>query len=866
MLRLTPQRLVALVVVVAVAAAACGSGEESPTATQDDSQAAPARTTGAAPSEPEQPEPEQPDLERIDLGRLDDLLETLDPEAECPPPEVPESYEGVAEIVRIDAGCLDIEYIPLEGRSVDELYGELHGSDPTIVAVDTPAIDRVPDVLQPSYSDLPPSPYDEDDYGAGDWWHLDRLDAEQLWSPNGWEFSDSSGEHRRVPGWRNDNEVIVAVVDTGTDASHRDFSDTFASGVISAPTLIALPYAAVLFDSCNREDTNGHGTHVAGLVAADHRNGADIAGIAPNAKILPIAALGPDPQTTPCYSTTVALNAARLRGVDVVSMSFGGDYNASAYAALTAAHEQGIVLVSSAGNCGDQNNLSVFCASVGQNRTQYPAAHPDVIAIAAIDSADDRARFSTSNNDVDFAAPGDGASAYSGLLSTVPLLACTQGTDAIGDFWIPLGCGLDNPPAACDSTVPLRTSRYTRPNACAHRTAHKPGTSMAAPLASGVIAHMIARYPNATPDQIFDALTDTAHNPDGQGQRTNDYGHGIINPVAAIQALSELLSPPETPSSLSLPPEIPAVGVDDDPGERTTQPTGTTALDSGMEGSGVLSVGATHSCALRANQTITCWGDNQHGQTDSPAGEFIAVSTSWGSSCGLTTNNKIVCWGSRNVNASDVYAVSRAPCGWDESLNHSKCTEFDSRDVSFTALGDACALMTDQTIACFDEQGLIPAGHYTYIAGGSWHQCAVSVDQSVVCWEWGIEQGGFQWGAPMGKYTAVAVGSTHSCGIKVDQTITCWSLGIESTLGAPAGQYTAIAGGGPFPTLGYCGIRVDRTIRCWEFYNVEVDGEWKLSLRNLDAPSGWFTAISVSDTNGCGLRTDGTITCWGNNE
>ncbi|MCY4665337.1 MAG: RCC1 domain-containing protein [Acidimicrobiaceae bacterium] len=58
-----------------------------------------------------------------------------------------------------------------------------------------------------------------------------------------------------------------------------------------------------------------------------------------------------------------------------------------------------------------------------------------------------------------------------------------------------------------------------------------------------------------------------------------------------------------------------------------------------------VSAGGVHSCGLRTDATITCWGDNEHDQASAPAGTFRAVSAGEDHSCGLRTDDTIICWG-----------------------------------------------------------------------------------------------------------------------------------------------------------------------------------------------------------------------------
>ncbi len=243
-----------------------------------------------------------------------------------------------------------------------------------------------------------------------------------------------------------------------------------------------------------------------------------------------------------------------------------------------------------------------------------------------------------------------------------------------------------------------------------------------------------------------------------------------------------------------------------------------------------VSAGHEHVCALRTDQTIACWGNNAHGQADAPNGQYTAVSAGASLSCGLRTNGTITCWG------SDSQGESMVPAG--------KYTEV-STGTSFV-----CALRTDATIACWGDdtqaQTDAPEGQYTSIAAGDLTACALRTDDRVICW------GHFQHFVPNGPYGAIAAGGRHSCGIRTDQTITCWGVNVNGQTHAPEGQFTAITAGGEQS----CGIRADQTIVCWG----EGPGE------PTNAPGGQFTAIAAGNWHTCGLRIDQTITCWGKSD
>ena len=453
-------------------------------------------------TQPEQPPPfdpfSTPTVSDIDLERLADAVETLDEEAVCPPTRVRGSLADVAEVVRISGGCLYVEYVPLGGRTVDQVREEL-ASDPEVHAVDLPVIDVYP-------SDFP---YDDKEQ-----WHLERIEANNLW------YGGVGADGLRVlSGWPAGADVVVAVIDDGVDGSHPDLD---ANLITRGDSCHRSPHKN------NKGELNDHGTHVAGIIGAE-RNGRDVVGVAPDARILPIKIHFSDdfekdqegefiedsngdriPLDSHCYSlvrsTADAVRLAIEQGADVINMSYGGPIRSMTdEAVLRAAMMRDIVPVAAAGNCGRNTAASLNannCSSM-HNLAKYPAAYPGVIAVAntTVNASgdDERAATSTANRHVGIAAPG------SGILSTVPTNSC----------------GLLN----------LFTCT----------TADKTGTSMAAPVIAGVVAHMKARFPKASVSEIRQALYATAQQPGsgGTGRWTPEFGWGIVTPAHAIWDLTK---------------------------------------------------------------------------------------------------------------------------------------------------------------------------------------------------------------------------------------------------------------------------------------------------------------------------------------
>lgn len=178
---------------------------------------------------------------------------------------------------------------------------------------------------------------------------------------------------------------IIAVVDTGVNGTHADLSGKVLSGndyVNDGPT-------AANSDS----DDNGHGTEVAGIIAANTNNSVGIAGVDWNGLILPIKVINSQGVGT---STDLAqgIRCAVENGAKVINMSVGGEASRVVEDAVNYAWQSGIVMVAASGNDGAEG-------------VKYPAAYDNVIAVGSVDSNNARSSFSNYGSQIDIVAPGE---------------------------------------------------------------------------------------------------------------------------------------------------------------------------------------------------------------------------------------------------------------------------------------------------------------------------------------------------------------------------------------------------------------------------------------------------------------------------
>jgi subtilisin len=203
------------------------------------------------------------------------------------------------------------------------------------------------------------------------------------------EYENSWGvDHIRadsVHPYNTGDGIRVCVVDTGINYNHPDLNANYVLGI-----------DYVNGDSDPMDD-NGHGTHVSGTIAAE-LNGAGVVGVAPNADLIVAKVL--DSAGSGSYSNVIAgINWCASNGAKVISMSLGGSSGSVALkSAVDTAYANNILVVAAAGNSGNPKGK-------GDN-VGYPARYDSVIAVAATDTNDKRASWSSNGPAVEISAPG----------------------------------------------------------------------------------------------------------------------------------------------------------------------------------------------------------------------------------------------------------------------------------------------------------------------------------------------------------------------------------------------------------------------------------------------------------------------------
>jgi hypothetical protein len=244
-----------------------------------------------------------------------------------------------------------------------------------------------------------------------------------------------------------------------------------------------------------------------------------------------------------------------------------------------------------------------------------------------------------------------------------------------------------------------------------------------------------------------------------------------------------------------------------------------------------VSTNFTHSCAIQTDGTVGCWGTNNFGEGNAPAGTFTGLSAGVFFSCALGTDGRISCWGLNDAGQQSV------PGG-------------TYREV--TAGGAHACARTDVGVVCWGKntsgQASPPGGAFSRVRAGGNHTCGIRTDGTATCW--GLDASG-QATAPAGSFVDIAAGDDHTCAVRQNGTLTCWGDPADGKTAPPSGIFTRVAAG----QFHSCAISSGGEVACWG----------KGSFGATTPPSGRFLALDGGTENGCGVRADGAVVCWGQN-
>ncbi len=305
-----------------------------------------------------------------------------------------------------------------------------------------------------------------------------------------------------------------------------------------------------------------------------------------------------------------------------------------------------------------------------------------------------------------------------------------------------------------------------------------------------------------------------------------------------------------------------------------------------------VTAGAHHTCGLRLNGSVVCWGSDENGQLRTPADEHFDAITAGGLyTCGLRSNGTAVCWGYATESGEDLARVVSGP---------RFRAPFPSEDARFTEIkagGDVtCGFRTEGGVICWnirDEFSPFGTADIIEIDPGGTHVCGLHPDGRALCHNFLLRP------TPEGeRFVSISTAGTHVCGLRSDGSALCWGLNSVGQL-SPIEDGTILVDRVSTPEVGpfsdivtgayhTCGLRLDSSAVCWGYdfeglaervigsvpdpsdalHKVWLQQQERLSSLLISAPPNdeRFTAITVGNLHACGLREDGAISCWGSNE
>jgi len=356
------------------------------------------------------------------------------------------------------------------------------------------------------------------DPGYGSQWHLDQINMPAAWDINA--------------GGKGD--VLVAVVDSGVTEVTR--TSVFQLWTGTRFELVPIPYAInpdiaesrfekgrdfILYSAGTPVlDMDGHGTHVAGTILQSTNNGTGFAGIAYNAKLLPVKVCAADWDWQiimssrgipgfwnegggcPDDAILAGVRYAADQGAKVINLSLGGAGESPAeFEALRYAVSKGAFVAVAAGNNYEDGNQP-------ESPARYGRQIEGVMTVGAVGRSMKRAYYSNTSSGTEIAAPGGDS---------------RDGGTAGGVFQY----GLNEADFDFGSVVKPRFDRYT--------TVSKQGTSMAAPHVAGVAALLYSQ--GITNPAVIEAAIKKFAKDLGAAGVDNEYGAGLVDARAALRGL-----------------------------------------------------------------------------------------------------------------------------------------------------------------------------------------------------------------------------------------------------------------------------------------------------------------------------------------
>jgi alpha-tubulin suppressor-like RCC1 family protein len=353
-----------------------------------------------------------------------------------------------------------------------------------------------------------------------------------------------------------------------------------------------------------------------------------------------------------------------------------------------------------------------------------------------------------------------------------------------------------------------------------------------------------------------------------------------------------------------------------------TSPSQLIAITSKEEGKSVVASGSYHTCAIKEDYRLWCWGENSFGQLGIPElyrgntaepqfvmNDVVFVSVNGANTCAVKKDGTLWCWGNN----------SRGQIGDGSFGSDVSQPTFVMDQVVKVSVGPlhTCAIKSDGSLWCWGNNLYGQLGDGTVgtirpflvqpidmsrdvldVSAGSDHTCAVKTDGSLWCWGRN-DRGQLGDGTSVGKVIPkrifasgikkVSAGAGHTCAIKNDSSLLCWGENNSGQLGLGVigGYYTT-----PQPVTNdvirvstsigahTCAVKSDGSIFCWgnNSYGQLGNGSFEFGFgNNISSPSSDIYVdafynrltdiyyVSAGNSHTCAVDNSNQIWCWGNN-
>lgn len=345
---------------------------------------------------------------------------------------------------------------------------------------------------------------------------------------------------------------------------------------------------------------------------------------------------------------------------------------------------------------------------------------------------------------------------------------------------------------------------------------------------------------------------------------------------------------------------------------------GNTLVPTAVSGGGVwkqTSAGGTHSCAIKSDDSLWCWGSNLNGRTglNTAAGNTLVPTTisgggTWGQvsageshSCALKMDDALFCWGANaegrtgmGVILGDTLVATAISGGgtWKQVAAKGRHTCAVSKMNGLSCWGNSGYGQLGDGKDSYSEFMHIVQAESTWkdISLGAYYACGIKSNNKLYCWgydnngETGRNEKWTTYAYPIevsggGDWVAVSTsGRWHTCGLKSDGSAWCWGYNSSAQLGDNSTTErlvpTSVSGGHVWKQIGVggnysCALRDDNTIWCWGGNGGGQTGQ-NTTTGNTMVPTqisggGAWKQLSVGDSHACAVKSDDTLWCWGGN-